>query len=219
MLQYNPVHDPELVPFGRKLPGIDRPRDQLYVFASYLLAHGAATHFGFGLHPYTRVTDLCFNTIRVDLGEARGEYRPWQSDSGSATPAGRNLLLGGPLDSLDHSRVAEGLTTDSAEKHEGAASARLDSEDPKVIRIHSHNLLLKPHTTLTLTALFKTRSVLGGIGAQVIPYHFTAASTSPVAMLTASGTTDWTRHEMSFPTSDDETGRISFRLSEALGSA
>jgi hypothetical protein len=38
-------------------------------------------------------------------------------------------------------------------------------------------------------------------------------------MLTVTGTTPWTRHEMTFTTADDPEGRISFRISEALGSA
>ena len=218
LLQYNPVHDAQLVPFGVKLTGVSRERDQIYGLASYLLAHGGSTFFGFGLHPYTRVTELWFDAIRVDLGEPKGEYRPWQSND-QAPSDGPNLLCNGSLDSLTDWRTAEGIVADNAEKHEGTASMRLESTDPKAIRIHSQNIVLKPRTAYTLSAWIKTLSVRGGIGAQVYPYDFTEASTSPVAMLTVSGTADWARHEMTFTTGDDTEGRISLRISEALGTA
>ncbi|MBU6300235.1 MAG: carbohydrate binding domain-containing protein [Verrucomicrobia bacterium] len=219
LLQYNPVHDPALVPFGTRLPGVDRGRDQIYGLASYLMAHGAGTYFGFGLHPYTRVTELWFDAIRVDLGQPAGEMRPWQAEDRSGTDTGPNLLRNGSLDSFDDWRVAEGIVLDTAVKREGVASVRIESADPKPIRIHSQHLLLKPNTAFTLSAWIKTEAVRGGIGAQVYPYDFAGATTSPAAMLTVTGTTDWTRHEMSFTTADDEAGRISFRLSEALGTA
>lgn len=219
LLQYNPVNDPALVPFGAKLPGIDRDRDRIYGLASYLMAHGDGTYFGFGLHPYTRVTDLWFDAIRVDLGSPSGEYRLWDAGARSENSTGPNLLRNGSLDSLDGWRVAEGITLDSAVKQEGAASARLESEDPRAIRIHRQDLVLKPRTTYTLSAWIKTEAVRSGLGAQVYPYDFTGAATSPVDMLTVSGTTDWTRHEMSFTTADDAEGRINFRISEALGTA
>jgi hypothetical protein len=212
------MHDAQLVPFGVKLTGLSRERDQLYGLASYLLAHGGSTYFGFGLHPYTRVTELWFDAIRVDLGEPKGEYRPWQSND-QAPLDGPNLLRNGSLDSLTDWRTAEGIAVDTAEKHEGTASMRLESTDPKAIRIHSQNVALLPRTAYTLSAWIKTRSVRGGVGAQVYPYDFTKASTSPVAMLTVSGTTNWTRHEMTFTTADDTEGRISLRISEALGTA
>ncbi|MFM7604190.1 MAG: putative glycoside hydrolase, partial [Prosthecobacter sp.] len=202
LLQYNPVHDSQLVPFGAKLPGVSRARDALYGLASYLMAHGSGTYFGFGLHPYTRVTELWFEAISVDLGEPEGEYRPWPSDA-PASSSGPNLLRNGSLDSLSDWRMAEGIALDTAEKHEGAASARLESTDPKAIRIHSQNVTLKPRTTYTVSAWIKTKAVRGGIGAQVYPYDFAKASTSPEAMLSVSGTTDWTRHEMTFTTADD----------------
>jgi len=218
LLQYNPLHDAQLVPFGAKLPGVSRERDQLYGLASYLMAHGGHTYFGFGLHPYTRVTELWFDAIRVDLGEPKGEYRPWQSDA-PASSSGPNLLRNGSLDSLTDWRTAEGIALDPAEKHEGTASVRLESTDPKAIRIHGQNVVLKPRTGYTLSAWIKTKAVRGGSGAQVYPYDFAQAITSPVAMLSVTGTTDWTRHEMAFITSDDAEGRISFRISEALGTA
>lgn len=70
-----------------------------------------------------------------------------------------------------------------------------------------------------LSAWIKTKAVRGGIGAQVYPYDFARASTAPMAMLSVTGTADWTRHEMTFTTADDAEGRISFRISEALGTA
>jgi hypothetical protein len=218
LLQYNPVYDDQLVPFGAKLTGVSRDRDQLYGLASYLMVHGGDTYFGFGLHPYTRVTELWFDAIRVDLGEPKGECRPWQSDT-PVPSGGPNLLRNGALDSLTDWRTAEGINLDTTEKHEGTASVRLESTDPKAIRIHSQNVVLKPRTAYTLSAWIKTQTVRGGIGAQVYPYDFTQASTSPVAMLSVTGTTDWTRHEMTFTTADDAEGRISFRISEALGTA
>jgi len=218
LLQYNPVHDARLVPFGAKLPGVSRERDALYGLASYLIAHGSGTYFGFGLHPYTRVTELWFEAIRVDLGEPEGEYRPSPSDAPAAL-SGPNLLRNGSLDSLADWRTAEGIALDTTEKHDGTASARLESTDPKAIRIHRQNVTLKPRTTYTVSAWIKTKAVRGGIGAQVYPYDFAKASTSPVAMLSVLGTTDWTRHEMTFTTADDAEGRISFRISEAIGTA
>jgi hypothetical protein len=218
LLQYNPVHNAQLVSFGAKLPGVSRERDQLYGLASYLMAHGGGTYFGFGLHPYTRVTELWFDAIRVNLGEAKGEYHPWPSDA-PASQSDPNLLRNGSLDSLADWRIAEGIAPDTTEKQEGTASVRLESTDPKAIRIHSQNATLKPHTAYTLSAWIKTKAVRGGIGAQVYPYDFAQAGTSPVAMLSVTGTTDWTRHEMAFTTADDAEGRISFRISEALGTA
>ena len=218
LLQYNPVNDPQLVPFGMKMPEVNRERDQIYGLASYLMAHGGGTYFGFGLHPYTRVTELWFDAIRVDLGEPKSEYRPWPSDEPASSP-GPNLLRNGSLDSLTDWRTGEGIAIDTTEKHEGTASVRLESTDPKAIRIHSQNVTLKPHTTYTLSAWIKTKAMRGGIGAQVYPYDFTKASTAPVAMLSVTGTAEWTRQEMSFTTTDDAEGRISFRISEALGAA
>lgn len=219
LLQFNPVHDARLVPFGEKLPGVDRSRDRLYGLASYLMAHGGGTYFGYGLHPYSHVTELWFDAIGVDLGEPRGECRVWEAEHRATAPREPDLLRDGALDSLAGWRTAEGIEIDSAVKHEGAASVRLTSDDPRAIRIHSQPVVLEPRTAYTLSAWIKTQSVRGGIGAQVYPYEFTGATMSPVAMLTVAGTTDWARHEMTFVTADDAAGRISLRISEALGTA
>lgn len=219
LLQYNPVHDPELVQFGVNVPGVNRERDQLYGLASYLMAHGDNSYFGFGLHPYGRVTELWFDAMRVDLGEPRGECHPWGHDERPRSSAGTNLLRNGSLDSLAEWRTAPGIVVDPAVKHEGLASARVESVDPQAIRIHSQNVVLAPRTTYTLSAWVKTQAVRGGIGAQVYPYDFVDAVTAPVAMLNAVGTTDWTLHEMTFTTADDAEGRISLRISESLGIA
>lgn len=219
LLQYNPVHEARLVEFGAKLPGVSRERDQLFGLASYLMAHGGSTYFGFGLHPYDRVTELWFDAVRVDLGDALGESRPWEPQSAAVAENSPNLLHNGSLDSLADWRLSDGVTLDAGEKHEGGACLRIDSADAKAIRIHSQNVTLKPRTGYTLSAWIKTANVRGNIGTQIYPYDFTKAATAPVEMLTVTGTTAWTHHEMTFTTADDAEGRISFRISEALGTA
>lgn len=219
LLQFNPVHDARVVPFGERLPGIDRSRDQLYGLASYLMTHGDGTYFGYGLHPYAHVTELWFDAIGVDLGEPKGEYRRREAGPHAFAPPGPNLLHNGALDMLAGWRTAAGIEIDAAVRHEGAASVRLTSDDPRPIRIHSQQVVLEPHTAYTLSAWIKTESVRGGSGAQVYPYDFTGATTATVAMMSVVGTTDWTRHEMTFVTAADAEGRISLRLSESLGTA
>jgi len=219
LLQFNPVHDARVVPFGERLPGVDRSRDQLYGLASYLMTHGDGTYFGYGLHPYAHVTELWFDAIGVDLGEPKGEYRRREAGPHAPAPPGPNLLHDGSLDMLAGWRTAAGIEIDAAVRHEGAASVRLTSDDPRPIRIHSQQVVLEPHTAYTLSAWIKTESVRGGSGAQVYPYDFTGATTAPVVMMSVVGTTDWTRHEMTFVTAADAEGRISLRLSESLGTA
>lgn len=185
LLQYNPVHEARLVEFGAKLPGVSRERDQLIGLASYLMAHGGNTYFGFGLHPYDRVTELWFDAVRVDLGEALGESRPWEPQPAAGAETSPNLLRNGSLDSLADWRLSDGVTLDAGEKHEGGASLRIESADAKAIRIHSQNVTLKPRTGYTLNPWVKTTNVRGNIGAQIYPYDFTKAATAPVEMLTA----------------------------------
>lgn len=221
LIQYNPVFDAELAEFGAKLP-VSQDRDRLFGLATYLLAHGRFTYFGFGVHPYANVTRLWFPAMRCDLGEPEGPY--WLfAELDPARAAGENLLANGDFEQSDGQgepqgwQIAEPVQLDSAVKHGGRSSARITSSGREINNINRLVVHLKPNTTYTLIAWVKTDNVAGEPGAQVYPYDFAGAAAS--GMLTWDGTHDWTEQRLVLRTGDDGEGRINFRVYGASGTA
>lgn len=221
LLQYNPIYDPELSEFGPKLP-VSRDRDKLFGLATYLLAHGRFTYFGFGRHPYAGVTRLWFPAMRCDLGEPVGTYE-LLDDSDPAGASAENLLANGGFEQADAKdkplgwRIAEPVEIDRAVKHSGQSSARITSRSRQINNINKLPVRLKPHSRYTLIAWVKTEGVVGNPGAQVYPYEFEGAG--PSAMLTWTGTRDWTEQRLVLRTAEDAEGRINFRVYGAAGTA
>jgi len=221
LIQYNPIYDPELSEFGAKL-AVSQDRDKLFGLATYLLAHGRFTYFGFGRHPYANVTKLWFPAMRCDLGEPEGPYSLFE-DSDPVGPEAENLLAHGHFEQSDAKgkplgwQIAEPVEIDRAQKHSGHASARITSPGQQINNINKLPLRLKPHTSYTLIAWVKTQDVSGAPGAQVYPYGFGGAG--PHGMLTWKGTQDWTEQRLVFRTADDAEGRLNFRIYGAIGTA
>ena len=221
MIQYNPAHHPELSEFGAKLP-VSLERDQMFGLATYLLAHGDYTYFGFGRHPYRNVTRLWFEAMKVDLGTPDGEYfvyattRPERGDA-------PNLLENGGFESVDAAGkpaawiLVEPIEQDGTVKHGGESCARIASADSGINNINKQFVSLKPNTTYTLTAWVKTASLQGSPGAQVYPYEFDGVIRG--GMLTWQGTGDWRKQALRFRTAEDVEGRITFRVYKAIGTA
>ncbi len=218
MLQHSPIYDERLAEFGQKVEGVSRARDQLYGLASYLMAHGDFTYFGFGSHPYAHVTELWFDAIRADLGQPEGEYRVFSETLRSTVQDATNLLPNGSFETDGGWRFAEPVERDAGTRHGGGFSARIESGSAQINNINSQYVTLKPRTTYTLGAWVRTENVCGSPGAQVYPYEFDgAAGASP--QITVTGTIGWTRHRHVFTTGDDTTGRINFRMYGATGTA
>ncbi len=219
LIQYNPVYDPKLSEFGPKLP-VSLDRDRLFGLATYLLAHGRFTFYGYGRHPYARVTKLWFRGMQVDLGEPAGPYKLWARIDPAAGRAKKNLLPEGDFERWDAAGKPRGwlaappLAKDAKVKHSGAASVRIESKTTVINNINKRYVRLKPHTTYTLIAWAKTERVEGRPGAQVYPYEFKGVKTG---MLTWTGTKDWTEQRLVFRTGDDAEGRINFRVYGAAG--
>lgn len=216
MIQYNPIYDEKLAEFGQKVEGVSRERDQLYGLASYLMAHGDFTYFGFGSHPYARVTDLWFNAIAADLGQPAGEFRLLSETEHSTVKDATNLLKNGGFENDGDWRLVKPVERDGNVKHGGRFSVRITSESTQINNINLQPVTLKPRTPYTLTAWVRTDNVRGSPGAQVYPYEFSGA----VGMgqpITVVGTTGWKRYRHVFTTGDDGAGRINFRMFGATG--
>ncbi len=218
MLQYNPIYDEKLAEFGQKVESVSRERDQLYGLASYLMAHGDFTYFGFGSHPYARVTDLWFNAIATDLGQPVGEYRLFSESEHSTVKDATNLLKNSGFETNGDWRFVKPVERDSDVKHDGKFSTRIASDSTQINNINQQHVTLKPRTTYTLTAWIKTENVHGSPGAQVYPYEFAGAAGASQE-ITITGTTGWKRYRQVFTTGDDATGRINFRMFDATGTA
>lgn len=222
LIQYNPIYDAELSEFGPKLP-ISRDRDKMFGLATYLLAHGRFTYFGFGRHPYANVTRLWFPAMRCDLGEPTGPYYLFTSSDPADDSTSKNLLVNGGFEESDSQgnplgwQPAKPLEVDRAIRRSGTASARISSPDRKINNINRVFVRLKPHTSYTLVAWVKTDHVDGQPGAQVYPYEFDGVQS--LGMLTWTGTQDWTQQRLAFTTADDAEGRVNFRIFGASGSA
>lgn len=221
LIQYNPIYHPELSEFGAKVP-VSHERDKMFGLATYLLAHGRFTYFGFGEHPYKNVARLWFPAMRCDLGEPAGPYFLFE-ESDRADAAADNLLCNGTFEDSDAKgkpkgwQIAEPVELDLAVKHSGRASARIASSSRRINNINRLPVQLKPRTSYTLIAWVKTENVGGEPGAQVYPYGF--GGPRPFGMLTWSGTHDWMQQRLVFQTGDNAQGRINFRLYGASGTA
>jgi len=220
LIQYNPVFHPTLAEFGPKLP-VSHDRDKMFGLATYLLAHGRFTYFGFGRHPYSGVTKLWFEAMRADLGQPVGPYYQFDETDAAGEPGVANLLPNGGFEASDANgnpagwTVAEPVELDREAKHSGASSARIKSESRGINNINKLYVRLKPNTSYTLIAWAKTDRVSGAPGAQVYPYEFEGAGRSN--MITWTGTQDWTEQRTVFRTGEDVEGRINFRVYGATG--
>jgi len=222
LIQYNPIFHPKLAEFGPKLP-VSQDRDKLYGLATYLLAHGQFTYYGFGRHPYAGVTKLWFPAMRFDLGQPVGDYFVFDEKEAVALESATNLLRNPGFDVDDGQgnpaewNIVEPVEIDRAVKRNGAGSARISSGTRQINNFSKQYVKLGPHTSYTLIAWVKTDRVDGRPGAQVYPYEFKGASGG--GMMTWTGTGDWTERRVAFWTADDGEGRINFRMYGATGTA
>lgn len=222
LIQYNPIWHPKLAEFGPKLP-VSYERDKMFGLATYLLAHGGFTYYGFGRHGYANVTKLWlgFEAMRYDLGEPTEPYRLFAKVERGGGVDAANLLDNGGFEAGDAGdnptgwQVAEPVELDRDVKHGGTCSAKILSANPIINNINKQYVRLKPHTSYTLIAWAKVEKVEGSPGAQVYPYEFKGAKGG--GMLTWKGTRDWTERRMVFKTTDDAEGRINFRMYGATG--
>ena len=220
LLQYNPIFHPTLAEFGLKLP-VSHERDKMFGLATYLLAHGRFTYFGFGRHPYAGATKLWFEAMRTDLGEPVGPYYLFE-EADAADDAGRvNVLSNGGFEQVDADgnpagwTIAKLVTLDRDVKRSGAASMRITSDTQSVNNINKIYVQLKPNTNYTLIAWAKTDNISGKPGSQVYPYEFEGAGGQ--TMMTWTGTKDWKEKRVVFQTGDDGEGRINLRMYGATG--
>jgi|GEM_PF-1458328 len=222
LIQYNPIFHPTLAEFGPKAP-VSYDRDKLFGLATYYMAHGNFSYFGFGRHPYGHVQELWFEAIKYDIGEPAGSYYLFaEVDTGAAADK-RNHLANGDFertdadDNPDGWTAAEPVELDPGVKHGGASSAKITSTDVTINNINKQYVRLKPRTTYTLMAWVKTENVRGSPGAQVYPYEFEGATGG--GLLTWVGTSDWKQQRTVFTTGADAEGRINFRMYGATGRA
>ncbi len=224
MIQYNPMFHPEFAEFGPKVEGVTNDRDRIYGLATYLMAHGDFSYFGFGGHPYQHVTRQWFKAIEHDLGTPVGEYYLMRETERSSVEDTRNLLANGNFELSDDLgkptewQLVEPIQTASSANHDGRNSAMVVSNSLQINNINKQYVKLKPYTDYTLTAWIKTRDVAGKPGAQVYPYEFDDAKGAGPA-ISVTGTTDWKRYRQTFTTSGDGEGRINFRIFGATGTA
>lgn len=220
LIQYNPVFHPTIAQFGAKLP-VNADRDKMFGLATYLLAHGRFTYFGFGGHPYEHVTRLSFPAMRADLGEPDGSYYVMASGGSATEDAATNLLPQGGFEEAGDAGnpagwlAAEPVERDTTVKRSGTASVRIRSESRGVNNINMAHLRLRPNTSYTLIAWARTDSVSGSPGAEVYPYGFEEAGAEN--MMTWTGTEDWTEQRVVIHTRESAEGRINFRLFGATG--
>jgi len=222
LIQYNPIFHPTLAEFGPKLP-VSHDRDKMFGLATYLLAHGRFTYFGFGRHPYANVTKLWFEAMRADLGEPVGPYYLFDQVD-VADDAGRaNLLPNGGFEQIDAGgnpagwTIAEPVALDRDVRRSGAVSMRITSDSRRINNINRNYVQRKPNTNYTLIAWVRTVNVSGAPGAQVYPYEFEGAGRPN--MMTWIGTKDWAEQRVILRTGDDGKGRINFRMYGATGTA
>ncbi|MBT3379173.1 MAG: hypothetical protein HN742_13495 [Lentisphaerae bacterium] len=220
LIQYNPIWDAELAEFGPKLP-VSADRDKIFGLATYLLAHGDYSYFGFGRHPYSGVTKLWFKAMHVDLGNPTAPYELFARIDAAADPTAENMLRNGGFEEADANNhavgwgVEEPVEIDYTVRHMGKSSIKIHSESSAINNFHNWQYVtLKPHTTYTLIAWARTDRVVGKTGAQIYPYEFEGATTQ---FLTWRGTRDWQEKRQVFTTGDDAEGRVSFRMYGATG--
>jgi len=220
LIQYNPIFHPTLAEFGPKLP-VSHDRDKMFGLATYLLAHGRFTYFGFGRHPYASVTKLWFGAMRADLGEPVGPYYLLEDVDPADDVGGANLLPNGGFEQVGMNSkpagwtIAEPIVLDREVKRSGAASVRITSDTRSINNINKVYVQLKPNTSYTLIAWAKTDNVSGNPGAQIYPCEFEGASRGN--MMTWTGTEDWAEQQVVLQTGDDGEGRINLRMYGATG--
>jgi hypothetical protein len=219
LLQYNPVYDPELSPFGVDL-GIEKERDRLLGLAFYYLAAGRFTYFGFGQHPYDSPESLWFEAVDVDVGAPLGSaslsYESVPSDLGD------NLLQNGSFEEdADADGMPDGWTVtpplvlEEGTAQDGNVSVRIDSDSDEINNICSQTVSLRPATTYTLGAWMRTSNV-SGVGANVYVYDFDGVDWA-ASSIEENDAPDWRHHAVTFTTAGDGEGRVSFRMRLATG--
>jgi hypothetical protein len=193
----------------------------MFGLATYLLAHGRFTYYGFGRHPYANVTKLWFEAMRADLGEPVEPYYLLE-DVDAADDAGRaNLLTNGGFEQVDADgnpagwTIAKPMSLDGNVKRLGAVSMRITSDTRSVNNINKNYVQLEPNTNYTLIAWAKTDNVSGEPGAQVYPYEFEGADRH--SKMTWTGTKGWSEQRVVLRTGDDGEGRINLRMYGATG--
>ena len=222
LIQYNPIFHPQLATFGPKLP-VSPDRDKLFGLATYLLAQGDFTYFGFGRHPYANVTKLWFEAMRCDLGEPEGPYFLFDEVERGGNAGAASLLENGDFEAADAQgnpagwQIAEPVELDKRVKHSGDSSVKIAGTSPTINNINKQQVRLKPRTTYTLIAWAKVDQVTGEPGAQVYAYELDGAEGG--GMLTWHGTHDWQEQRTVFKTAEDAEGRINFRVYGATGTA
>ena len=183
LIQYNPIYHKTLAEFGPKTEGVSYERDKLFGLATYLMAHGDLSYFGFGGHPYSHVTEHWFKAIEQDVGQPSGEYYVLSEADRSTGTDVRNLLANGDFEASDDDdkptdwQLIEPVSLDSNTRHAGRTAARIASDSRQINNINRQYLKLKPNATYTLTAWIKTENVVGSPGAQFYPYEFDGANT------------------------------------------
>ncbi|MDD4870643.1 MAG: putative glycoside hydrolase [Kiritimatiellae bacterium] len=224
LIQYNPIYDKELAEFGHKVDGVSCERDKIYGLASYLLAHGNFSYFGFGSHPYAKVTQQWFKAIEFDIGRPMNDYHLVSEKETSTITDRTNLLKNGGFESADKNgkpaewKPAQPVDLDSVTCHGGQSSSRITSTSKQNNNLNNQYVKLKQQTTYTLTVWIKTENVTGTPGAQIYPYEFDGATGAGPA-ITLTGSTDWKRYRQVFTTANDGDGRITFRMFGATGTA
>ncbi|MCK4966261.1 carbohydrate binding domain-containing protein, partial [bacterium] len=225
LIQYNPIYHPVYTEFGKKLP-VNYDRDKIYGLATYLLAHGDYTYFGFGGHPYGYIEDLWFNAIEYDLGSPQGGYFLF-ADSSQDNDSNEkvNLLKNGGFEKGDPTnKPADWILPDKSELeldfnvyHSGNSSLRID-RTTTANNINKQYVTLKPNTIYTLLVWLKTENLHSGNGLQVYPHEFEGADGAGVD-IQVDGTTDWLEYKQIFKTGADTEGRINIRMSNSVGTA
>ncbi len=216
LIQYNPIFDAELSEFGQKVP-VSKDRDKIYGLASYLLAQGDYTYFGFGRHPYFEAVKLWFDGIKCDIGEPTGGfeiYEEFEIKSG-----GEDLLTNGSFELTDRDgrsmgwSISKPIELDRQVKIHGEQSVRLASSDMKLNLSGRQSVTLKPNTSYTLSAMIKTEEVIGG----GLFYQRYFDDATGQRTLSRKGTQDWHDVRLIFKTGTDVEGRIYFRLFQSTG--
>lgn len=226
LIQYTPTYDENYAPNGVNAP-VTRERDQIYALASYYLAAGNRSYFGYGQHPYTDDGYLLFNAINVDVGHPIGKYYIFSYENGQ----GNNILYNSNFEISDYNNDPEGWYLPSPDVVEIAPEDECGLEG-KCVRIdidtisnylNIQQVTLNPNTTYTLSGFVKTENVSGedyDYGANFYPYDFDDST----PMLTTcglkfKGSNEWTFTSCSFTTGTDIDGNIKFRIQHGTGTA
>jgi hypothetical protein len=231
-LQYNPMFDPALAPFGVNASFTERSRDQMLALGSYYLASRPnSTYFGYGSHPYDGQDALwasMLGALNTDLGVPAGEagvaYQKRAPSSAHSVLVNADFTSG-----FDHWETAQPVVVDaSAHPPGGGNAARIDSRSHTTDNINKQFVELEPNSTYTLGAWLKTSNVSGLCSAEAYMWCDSGeggaslgAPQQEEARLCATGTGDWSHTSSVFhtPTPSCGTWRVNFRVDGSPGTA